>query len=205
VGYVPDSLISEYETANGRTVYDGGGISPDVIVENGEYSNIVYALISQQAMFEFANRFQAGHESVPEPKEFQVTDDIYTDFVQFVDSLKDFKYTSESRERFKKLEESAREEGYYKVNKQAFEEMKEKLNVDVARDMKTFRDEVERLLADELLKRYHYREGAIQFRLKEDQDLEEALKVLNDETRYEGILNGSILSHAGDRRKIRRE
>ncbi|MFO8001837.1 MAG: S41 family peptidase [Marinilabilia sp.] len=202
VGYVPDSLITEYETANGRTVYDGGGISPDVIVSNDKYSNIVYALASQQTVFGYANRFQAEHESIPEPSEFSITEEIYEDFVSYVSSLDDFRYTSESKERFKKLEEAAREEGYYDLNAEKFEEMQETLDVDVSHDLEAFREEVERLLANELLKRYYYREGALQHGMKNDKVLDKALEVLNDESEYEGILDGSVDSHAGDRRKV---
>lgn len=205
VGYVPDSLITEFETANGRTVYDGGGISPDVIVEDDEYGNIVYALISQQTVFEYANRFQSEHDSVPRPSAFSVTDEIYEDFVAFVESLEDFKYTSESKEQYKELEEAAREEGYYGENEEVFEKMRNELDVDVAHDLKTFREDVERLLADELLKRYYYRTGSIKHQLKDDKDLEEAIEVLTDEGRYKGILEGTVLSHAGDRRKIKNE
>ncbi|MFW6042926.1 MAG: S41 family peptidase [Marinilabiliaceae bacterium] len=205
LSYVPDSLISKHETAKGRTVYDGGGISPDVIVDNDRYSNVIYALMSQQTIFGYANRFQAEHDSLPEPSEFSVTDEIYEDFVSYVESLDDFRYTSESKERYKKLEEAAREEGYYEVNNDVFKEMREKLDVDVSHDLQTFRDEVERLLADELLKRYYYRSGAIKHSLDKDRDLNEAIEVLNDEARYKGILDGSVPSHAGDRRKIKRE
>jgi len=205
VKYVPDSLISKHETANGRTVYDGGGISPDVIVDNDQYSNVIYALMSQQTIFEYANRFQAEHDSIPVPSEFSVTDEIYGDFLSYVESLDDFKYTSESKERYKKLEEAAREEGYYEVNNEVFKKMREKLDVDVSHDLETFRDEVERLLADELLKRYYYRTGAIKHSLDHDKDLNKAIEVLNDEARYQGLLDGSVPSHAGDRRKIKRE
>ena len=205
VGYVPDSLISEYETANGRTVYDGGGISPDVIVEDEDYGNIVYALISQQAVFEYANRFQAEHESIQTPSTFSVTDSMYHNFVAFVDSLKDFKYTSASKEKYKELEKAARKEGYYEVNEDIFKKMRDELDMDVAHDLEIFRDDVERLLADELLKRYYYRTGAIKYQLKDDKDLEKAIEVLNEQDRYKGILDGSVLSHAGDRRKIKRE
>jgi carboxyl-terminal processing protease len=201
VGYVPDSLISEFQTSNGRTVYDGGGISPDVVVPYNKYGNITYALMTQQTIFEYANIFSAKNNSISAPKSFNVTDQIYNNFVDYVTSLGDFKYTSNSKEQFGDLVEAAKNEGYYEINEKELNLLKEKLDVDVAYDLKTFRDEVDDLLANELLKRYYYREGAIRYGLKDDDVLAKALEILNDESEYQGILNGTVLSHAGDRRQ----
>jgi carboxyl-terminal processing protease len=99
------------------------------------------------------------------------------------------------------LVEAAKNEGYYEINEKELNLLKEKLDVDVAYDLKTFRDEVDDLLANELLKRYYYREGAIRYGLKDDDVLAKALEILNDESEYQGILNGTVLSHAGDRRQ----
>lgn len=201
VGYVPDSLITEFSTRNGRAVYDGGGISPDVVVPREKYSNITFALVAQQTIFNYANQFVARHESVAKPLEFEITDEIYADFLQYVSALDSFKYTSESRERFKKLKEAAKEEGYYDINEDAFKLMEEKLDVSVSQDLRTFRDEVDDLIANELLKRYYYRKGAIKNSLQDDEVLEEARELINDSAEYRGMLNGTVLSHAGDRRQ----
>lgn len=202
VGYVPDSLISEFQTVKGRTVYDGGGISPDIVVPYDSYGNITFALVAQQTIFDFATRFAIEHSSIPSPEEFTLTDAIYSNFKNYVTSLKDFKYRSESMERYKKLEEAAKEEGYYEVAKSTFETMKDKLELDVARDLTTFRDEVDDLLGNELVKRYYYQAGAIQYNIKDDEVLEKARETLNDDSKYNGLLNGTVLSHAGDRRQL---
>ncbi len=203
VGYVPDSLITEFSTKNGRSVYDGGGISPDVVVPHEKYSNMTFALVAQQTIFDYANRFVADHETVAKPLDFEVTDEIYDDFTGYVTSLDSFQYTSESRERFKKLKEAAQKEGYYDMNTDAFETLEEKLDVSVSQDLENFRDEVDDLLADEILKRYYYRKGAIKNALQDDEVLEKALDVIGDPSEYDGILKGTVLSHAGDRRQRR--
>jgi carboxyl-terminal processing protease len=199
VGYVPDSLITEFTTKNGRTVYDGGGISPDVVVPYQKYSNMTFALVAQQTIFDYANRFVAENSTVAAPNEFAVTDEIYNDFTEYVTSLHDFKYTSESRERFKKLKEAAEKEGYYDINEEVFETLEMKLDVSVSQDLENFRDEVDNLLADEILKRYYYRKGAIQYALEDDKVLEKALEISGNNAEYQGILNGTVLSHAGDK------
>ncbi|WP_291857617.1 S41 family peptidase [Marinilabilia sp.] len=201
VGYVPDSLITEFTTKNGRTVYDGGGISPDVVVPYEKYSNMTFALVAQQTIFDYANRFVAENTTVAVPGEFSVTDEIYNDFTEYLTSLESFKYTSESRERFKKLKEAAEKEGYYDINEEAFNTLEKKLDVSVTQDLENFRGEVEDLLADEILKRYYYRKGAIQYALEDDNVLKKALEISDNNSEYQGILNGTVLSHAGDRRK----
>ncbi len=201
VGYVPDSLITEYQTDNGRTVYDGGGISPDVVVSYDKPSNIIVALLSDQVFFEYANEFTAKNSEISKPEVFSVTDELYNDFTEYVTSLDDFEYTSGSEEQFKKLVERAKDEGYYDINSETFESLEEKLHVDVSSDMETFRNEVDDLLASEILKRYYYREGAIKYSLKDDKVINKALEVLEKESEYEGILSGTVLSHAGDKRR----
>ncbi|WP_010662277.1 S41 family peptidase [Marinilabilia salmonicolor] len=201
VGYVPDSLITEFNTKNGRTVYDGGGISPDVVVPYEKYSNMTFALVAQQTIFDYVNRFAAENNTVPVPEEFSVTDEIYGNFTDYVTALDSFRYTSESRERFKKLKEAAEKEGYYDANADAFENLEKKLDVSVSEDLDNFRDEVDDLLADEVLKRYYYRQGAIQYALQDDNVLEKAMEVIGSNSEYQGILNGTVLSHAGDRRQ----
>jgi carboxyl-terminal processing protease len=199
VGHIPDSLITEFHTDNGRPVYDGGGISPDVVVPFEKYSNMTYALVAQQTIFDYANRFTSENISIPTPLEFSVSDDLYEDFNNYVTSLDDFKYTSESKERYKKLVEAAKDEGYYDSNSEAFEVLKKKLDVDVAYDLQTFRNEVDNLLANELLKRYYYREGAVKYALKDDDALEKAMEILNNDAEYTGLLKGTVISHAGDK------
>ncbi len=199
VGYIPDSLVTEYHTANGRSVYDGGGISPDVVVPYEKFSNIAYALMAQQTIFDYANVFAANHNTVSEPDEFSITDDYYKDFQSYVTSLENFKYTSRSKEQLSKLMKAAKDEGYYEPNSEEFDALQEMLDVDVSDDLETFRDEVDDLLANELLKRYYYRAGAVEYALKDDEVLQKALEIFTDDGEYQGILSGTVLSHAGDK------
>ncbi len=201
VGTVPDSLISEFQTSKGRTVYDGGGISPDIVVPYHTYSNMTFALVAQQTIFDYATQFVIGHSNIPEPGQFTITDAFYSDFKNYVTALEGFKYQSESMEQFEKLEEAAKEEGYFDTAGDVFTQLKKTLELDVARDLDNFRDEVEVLLGTELVKRYYFQAGAIQFNLQDDEVLKIAQETINDGQKYHGLLNGTVLSHAGDKRK----
>ncbi|NPA36395.1 MAG: S41 family peptidase [Chlorobi bacterium] len=203
VGLVPDSLIREFKTKNGRPVYDGGGISPDIKVKQKKYGNITYALVMQQMFFNYATDFTLKHPSIPPVNDFTVTDDIFNDFKQYVLAQKDFKYESKTQEMFDEMKETAQKEGYYDAAKEQFGELQKMLKLDVNKDLDMFSDEIKELLGIEIVKRYYYQKGAIQFGLKDDPELEEAKKLFSDMNEYYGLLNGTIPSHAGDRRSMK--
>ncbi len=125
---------------------------------------------------------------------------IYDDFKKFVAAKKDFKYESATQEALKKLIDTAKKEDYYEKSKEEFDDLEQMLALDVQKDLGIFRKEISKLLGSEIVKRYHYQKGAIKFSLKEDKELKEAVDLLNDESKYSGLLNGTVLSHAGDKR-----
>ncbi len=200
VGLVPDSLITEFKTDGGRSVYDGGGVSPDVKVDIEKYGNISFALVTQNMLFNYATEFAIKHDDIPAATEFEITDEIYDDFKKFVAAKKDFKYESATQEALKKLIDTAKKEDYYEKSKEEFDDLEQMLALDVQKDLGIFRKEISKLLGSEIVKRYHYQKGAIKFSLKEDKELKEAVDLLNDESKYSGLLNGTVLSHAGDKR-----
>ena len=200
VGYVPDSLISEYKTRVGRKVFDGGGVSPDIKVPTERYSNITFALVTQQLLFKYATQFCLSNPTIPSPTAFEITDATYGEFKSFVASQKDFKYESRSQEMLKKLKETAEREEYYKASEKEFEALENMLKLDVKKDLDLFAPEIKELLSLELMRRYYYQKGAIQFGLRNDKELKEAINTLNSIDQYNGLLTGAILSHAGDKR-----
>jgi carboxyl-terminal processing protease len=205
VGYVPDSLISEYKTRLGRKVYDGGGVSPDIKITEERYSNITYAIVAQQVIFEYATKFCLQNPTIASPTEFKVSDEVFNDFKQFVSTRKDFKYTSRSLEMLKKLKETAEREEYYKTAENEFKSIEEALSLNVDKDMNIASSEIKDLLSLELMRRYYYQKGAIRYSLRDDKTIKEAISSLGDKEQYNGLLNGTVLSHAGDKRFAKEE
>ena len=203
VGLVPDSLIREFKTKNGRPVFDGGGISPDIKVKQKKYANITYALVMQQEFFDFATQFALEHNSIPPVNQFTVNDNIYDQFKKFVLSQKDFKYDSKTEELFNDMKETAQKEDYYEAAKKEFDALEEILKPDVGKDLNLFSDEISEMLGIEIVKRYYYQRGAVQFSIKDDDDMDAAKSLLNDLPKYHGILDGTVPSHAGDRRSMK--
>ncbi|MBR8536797.1 PDZ domain-containing protein [Carboxylicivirga sediminis] len=200
VGLVADSLISEYKTKNGRSVFDGGGISPDIKVESHKYANVTFALVVQQMIFDYATEFVLRNKSIDAPEAFAISDDEYNRFIEFVKAKEDFKYESLSQEKFKELVKTAKREGYYEKAEEDFTAMEALLKLDVEKDMRQFEDEIRELMVLEITKRYYYQKGAIKAGLQNDAELEEAKKLLKDMNQYKGLLDGTVASHAGDRR-----
>jgi carboxyl-terminal processing protease len=200
VAMIPDSLMKEFHTKGGRLVLDGGGISPDVIIEPDKFSNITIALMMQQTIFDFATEFAATTPAIETPTKFEITDEIYNDFTDYVNDLEDFEYDSESNDLFQKLKKAAEEEEYYEMGEEAFSELEKVLKPNVTRSLTIAKDEVSELLAMELVRRYYYQRGAILYNLRFDEEIDTAVETLGNSAEYHGMLNGTVLTHAGDRR-----
>ena len=126
VGAVPDSLISEYETRNGRLVYDGGGIRPDIEVIPENLSEITLQLYTQNLIFDYATRYRADHDEIAPPDSFVITDHEYQSFKDFVGD-QDFEFQTASEKLFDSLERTARREKYYDLAREEFEQLEKKL------------------------------------------------------------------------------
>ena len=189
VDFIPDSLKVPFTTLNGRTVYDGGGIEPDVEVPLSPFSQITTALISQFMIFDYANYFHRNNNSIPPAEAFEITDDIYQDFNAFLDR-KGFEYTTESERRLERLKQSTRQESYYESLEAELEQLRSRLLHNKEEDMITFRDEIARLLKEEIASRYYYQRGRVLAGLSDDPDVEETLMLFADKDRYHAILNG---------------
>jgi carboxyl-terminal processing protease len=187
VGHVPDSLISEFETRNGRKVYDGGGINPDITVENETLSNLSINLITQFKIFDFATKFKAENKSIPEVENFDITDEIYNDFIFYVENS-DFTYSSETQKILEKLKKQAEEEKYLELAKEQFTALENSLNLDLDRDLELFRNEISTLLKSELISRYYFQKGSTKASLDDDPTIKKALEVLNTPDKYNNIL-----------------
>ncbi|WP_321310457.1 S41 family peptidase [Marinifilum fragile] len=196
VGKIADSLITEYHTKNGRSVYDGGGILPDVKIDPETYSILSVNMIRDFMFFDFATLYANRNESIASAKEFEVSDELFNEFVAFVKESKDFTYKSESTEILKALKESAKGEKNFDISTDEFAALEAKLAPNLDRDIERFKDELKELLAHEIVKRYHYQKGGIEFSLREDKALLRAIEVLENNSEYTGILNGSIGLHA---------
>lgn len=190
VGRVPDSLITEFQTAGGRKVYDGGGVMPDLEVEPQILSKISYNLIIKSLIFDFATVFSQKHDSIPEPKIFKVDDALYGEFVEFL-ADKDFDYTLDSEKLLDKFEKTVKREKYHGKVSDELEALRKRLAHDKNEDLQSFKEEISSLLFEEIISRYYYQEGRAEALLIGDPAIDSALVILNNKETYTNILTVS--------------
>jgi len=188
INRIPDSLKVAFKTKNGRTVFDGGGIEPDITVEPYTYSNIGISLITKNLVFDFATKFFYENEKIPSIKDFQITDKIYKDFLNYI-SDKEYDYTTQCEKKLKELKETAEKEKYFESVKNEFEQLNKKLIHNKDEDLVTFRKEIEFLLKNEIVSRYYFQKGRIENSLSFDISLDSAIRIINEKARYTSILN----------------
>ena len=188
VGHIPDSLTSEFKTHNGRIVRDGGGIVPDTITKDDRKINIAYYIFAQNLYFDFATLYVLQHPTIAAPSDFVLSD---ADFKAFMDYLveKKFTYTTQTEKSYNALLEMAQYEGLDKQAKAEFTALKTKLMPDITKNIADNKTEVTELLSLEIIKRYYYQKGEIQFSLRTDKDLKVALNLLKPEGKYLKTLN----------------
>jgi carboxyl-terminal processing protease len=188
VGYVPDSLITEFKTKNGRKVYNGGGIQPDVKVDPEVISNISYSLYSKNLLFDFATEYASRHDSIQHPRKYLLSDSEFKDFLEFLKD-KPFDYETESESKLDELISSAKKEKYYSLSENEFNALKSKLSHSKAKDLQTFKEEIKDLLTEEIVSRYYFQKGRIEYSLLSDNLVGSAIEFLKDSSQYNKILN----------------
>ncbi len=188
VGEIPDSLISKYTTKKGRIVFDGGGVVPDITVEDEVLSNLSANLITQSVVFDYATYFNSTTEKIAAPEVFAITPEMYADFIQFV-KKQDFKYESRTEKELDKLLETAKREKYYDLSKDEFEALKIKLGHNIDQDLEHFKKEISEVMTDEIVSRYYFQKGAIKVALRDDRDVEKALEILHKPDGYASIFD----------------
>ncbi|MCD4746890.1 MAG: S41 family peptidase [Bacteroidales bacterium] len=187
---IPDSLITAFQTKNGRTVYDGGGIEPDIVIEPPKYSNITLSLLTNYLIFDYGTKFHKEHPEIDTPDKFQITNAIYEDFLSFI-SDKDYEYTTESEETLKKLQKATKNEKYFNAIKPEFEALEKKIMHNKKEDIKKSEEEIKKFLKIEIVSRYYYQKGRIITSFSDDPEIEKAIEVLDNSPEYYAILNGT--------------
>lgn len=190
---IPDSLTNVFHTAAGREVRDGGGVTPDISVKQDKLPNILYYLVNDNLIFNYATDYCLKHPTIPSPEQFEVTDADYADFKAMVKKA-DFKYDQQTEKILKNLKEMAEFEGYLADSSEEFKALEKKLSHNLDRDLDHFSKDIKNMIAVEIIKRYYYQRGSIIQQLKDDDDLKEAVKVLGDQPKYKEMLSSPAVS-----------
>lgn len=187
IGQIPDSLIRPFKTKNGRTVYDGGGIMPDILSEPLTYATITYDIAARNMLHDFSVRYFATHPTIAAPEDFHLTDEEYNEFVQYAaDRPFDDRTTTELL--LAQLEAAIKAEHLYDAAKAQLDTLHAKVSHDKRSKLLLFRPELQQLLENEICARYYYDAGRFRSMLRHDRQAATAIHLLNDPQRYAGEL-----------------
>lgn len=184
-----DSLIHEFKTKDGRSVYDGSGIYPDVVVKQDPIANITKALITKMLVFNYANSYRNAHNELPAPDNFNLSDADYADFVKYL-SGKDYSYSTQTERLLADLKLVAEHEKQMPEIKPEFDALKTKLAISKKNDLTQHQAEIRQILESELVTRYYYEKGRIEDSFKYDKELNAAKQVIQNKPELASILKG---------------
>ena len=187
IARTPDSLTNVFHTAAGREVRDGGGIRPDIEVKIDKTPNILFYLVNEDMIFDYATQYVIKHPTIAEVKDFQLTDADYADFKAMM-KKRNFTYDRQSEAMLKNLKEMAEFEGYMEGAAEEFAALEKKLQHNLDLELDRFAKDIKPLIAEEIVKRYYFEKGAVQESLKDDPDLKKALEVLQQPEEYKKVL-----------------
>lgn len=184
---IPDSLRTAFKTKGGRTVYDGLGIEPDITIAPEYASNIAIALISKFLCFDYATKFVKENPNIASAKDFEITDEIYNDFIEFLKD-KDYNYTTTSEKILDDLITSAKKEKLGENTLKEIELIKTQIAEDKKEDLIKYKEDIKEILLSEIVVRYYNQKGRIEALLKHDNEVKEATKLLYDQKQYNKTL-----------------
>ena len=191
IARTPDSLTNVFHTEAGREVRDGGGIRPDIEVKMEKTPNILFYLVNDDMIFDYATQYVIQHPTIAEVKDFQLTDADYADFKAMM-KKRNFTYDRQSEAMLKNLKEMAEFEGYMEGAAEEFAALEKKLQHNLDLELDRFAKDIKPLIAEEIVKRYYFEKGAVQESLKDDPDLKKALEVLQQPEEYKKVLTVAV-------------
>jgi carboxyl-terminal processing protease len=187
VGKTPDSLKTAFKTRSGRTVYDGGGIEPDITMELPTYAQITVALLRNNHIFHYATQYQSQRDSIEDAMDFRFTDQEFGEFVTWLGD-KEYEYGTASEDLLEELVETATLEHYLDAIGEDIEALHDKLHADKEKDLEKFQEEIREELEQEIVTRYHFQTGSIENSFYKDVLIQRANSLFDDPVAYQALM-----------------
>jgi carboxyl-terminal processing protease len=188
VGTIPDSTKRPFKTTTNRTVYDGGGIDPDVKTFPTTLHPVVQKLFEAGLLFDYATEYAFNHPSIAEPRKFSMTNEEYAQFVTWMKDKK-YSYTSMLERQLSELNQEAKQEKYYNELKAQLDQIQATIEVNKKNELILYKDQIKRMLEEDIASRYYLEKGSVEVAFKYDSELKKASDILLNEVQYKKILN----------------
>lgn len=187
---VADSLIHEFKTKDGRSVYDGSGIYPDIFIKAENFSKITQALVGKLLIFDYATRYRNTHNSIDKDlKSFSFTENDYADFVKFLTD-KNYSYNTGTEKLLENLKTEATKEKQFTDIQSEYDALKAKITETKKNDLQIHKLEIKQVLENEIASRYYYEKGRYEINFKYDKEVAEAVKVMQNKEQVASVLRG---------------
>lgn len=187
VGKIPDSLKVAFKTFGGRMVFDGGGVDPDIPVEEHEFAPISKTLTEKYLLFHFATKYFYDHEEIGDPKNFKIGDEDYENFVSWL-SDKEYEYETKLELEIQELIKHANQENNNQKIMANLETVQDEIAAIKKKDLITYENEIRELLEQDIASRYYLEKGLIEVSFQNDDDIQAALKLFKDPEKYRNLL-----------------
>ncbi len=184
-----DSLIHEFKTKDGRSVYDGSGIYPDIFIKQERFANITETLVSKLLVFDYATRYRDTHPTIDNVRTFSLSDADYADFVKYL-ADKNYSYNTASEKLLADLKTAATKEKQFGEIQNEYDALKAKMADSKKNDLQIHKDEIKQVLENEIVSRYFYEKGRYEANFKYDKELAQAIKIMQDKEVVASILKG---------------
>jgi carboxyl-terminal processing protease len=188
VGRVPDSLKVAFKTQNGRTVYDGGGIDPDVVTEAVATPAVAYKLISEGLIFKYANEYKLTHKSIDEARSFELTDEEYDEFIAWV-SDRGLEFSHDIDDYISQIKTNADIDQKIDDIEPILKRIQARIDLPTSAYLKKYKTSIRFLLEAEIAARYYLQKGVIEAGLGNDSTFAKAVELLSNPAEYYELLN----------------
>ncbi len=187
---VPDSLRKVFYTKNGRAVLDGAGIEPDESVEQKSYAPISYSLVARNHVFDYATEYFYDHSEIADPSSFAISNADYDGFLKWLEG-KEYDYTTYLEKSVEDMRKNAEKVDYYDEIKAQIDSLEKRVNHSKEQDLVTNKEEIKKILSQEIVSRYYFQEGMIQVGLLDDEDVMLAKEYLKEPEKIKMVLTAS--------------
>ena len=182
-----DQKRNPFKTRNNRTVYDGGGIEPDISLNKKEKTKATKALLNSDAIFDYATKYYYQTKNVAPTEEFEFSDTDYQEFINFL-NVENVSFETKTEKNLKEAYQIAENEGYNDRISDEYQNLMDKLRAEKIKDLEVNRSEIKEMLTHEIVRRYYYKKGEYVYKVHNDKTIIEAANILKDENKYQNIL-----------------
>jgi carboxyl-terminal processing protease len=191
---VPDSLITAFKTKNGRIVYDGAGVMPDVKTNDEKDNNILFALVSKFHVFNYATQYLLKHKEIGTIKDFELSESDYKDFINYLKD-KDYTYKTKSETDLNTFKKTISSEDHFEKIKTEYDALISKIESDKKDDLINHKSSIKKYLEEEIVSRYYFQKGRVEFSLKKDLDILEASNLFVEKNKIQSILTAKTVAN----------